>query len=43
MKKGVLYRKIDGKNRNQGGFTLVELIVVISIVLILAGGAVFGV
>lgn len=47
MEKGVLYRKIDknrkDRNRNQGGYTLVELIVVICIVLILAGGAVFGV
>lgn len=48
MEKGVLYRNIDRKlksrkNRNQGGYTLVELIVVICIVLILAGGAVFGV
>lgn len=47
MEKGVLYRKIDknrkNRNRNQGGYTLVELIVVICIVLILAGGAVFGV
>ena len=47
MEKGVLYRKIHknrtDRNRNQGGYTLVELIVVICIVLILAGGAVFGV
>lgn len=48
MEKGVLYRNIDKnikdrRSRNQGGYTLVELIVVICIVLILAGGAVFGV
>lgn len=48
MEKGVLYRRIKRKSRdkegmNQGGYTLVELIVVICIVLILAGGAVFGV
>lgn len=47
MEKGVLHGNIDknrkGGNKNQGGYTLVELIVVICIVLILAGGAVFGV
>lgn len=47
MEKGVLHGNIDknrkGGNKNQSGYTLVELIVVICIVLILAGGAVFGV